>query len=635
MSYNFGDLVYVNEAFDVIVEAHNNYSITKFNNKVSNSRIAPVEDVKTIEESIANIVMDENYNDGFLLEKVLDNYVRMGGSDTESKQFMENYKEMRRVDLNMSNINEALDMIESNYILLDKTKLGERKVEIVTENSFFMESQTVPVKVFHNDKLMNIGTASRVVGDIVMNESNESVLRYTWDVKKPYMSKFNMKTQEDVSLLSDYIEEGHSFTDDGIFTEYDILKSINEGLLASLRSHKLHSFDYKKYEKKVKKYHKGKIYVLGFASDSTFGKVTRLVTGKNITHTSISLDPEFRTILTFRFVTDETKLGLATEDVLIDYNSSNSYVAHELSVDELQLDKFMKKLKDIKKSGYDYALGGAIKSIALSGKPENVDVDGAYRMFCSQFVDMMLKEVGYDITKVNSSGVDPGSLDAALRKNNIKIYDEGNLYNSYFKARFNVDISKKLERTYKKFKFQLTKLRKNFDLKADEFRYKILPIVEDSSLYTEDELLTEDKHNPYKKNASNANLYYHAGKNQDIKELKVNYAKTSHNKNFVPKIYASSDVGFAAGFSFDWEKADIKLYRKKDSSWIIEIPKEVEPNLAKPASMYFVEPATFKKAYGVTTPEVVSEKDVKIVKEIKYKTARECLVQNGVDIKIV
>jgi len=149
----------------------------------------------------------------------------------------------------------------------------------------------------------------------------------------------------------------------------------------------------------------------------------------------------------------------------------------------------------------------------------------------------------------------------------------------------------------------------------------------------ENMLLTEDKHNPYKKNVANNSLYYHASPYQNIDKLKINKSKVKHTKDGKPKIYASDDMSYAAGFCFKWD-GDIKYYSKKNGTWVLEIPKSAKVTLNEPASMYLVEPDSFRKA-STPTPEVISFKDVNIVREIKFKTARDCLKNYGVDVIFV
>jgi len=131
-------------------------------------------------------------------------------------------------------------------------------------------------------------------------------------------------------------------------------------------------------------------------------------------------------------------------------------------------------------------------------------------------------------------------------------------------------------------------------------------------------------------------ILYHASQHQGLKYLEAKYTQSTHLKTLSPAIYATDDKSYAAGFCFNWNSNEGFSYGSENfGQWELQIPKRYKHKLDIPCSIYEISSNGFKKVYGVSTPEFESRSTVKVLKEEKYKTARECLEQNNVKIVII
>ena len=129
--------------------------------------------------------------------------------------------------------------------------------------------------------------------------------------------------------------------------------------------------------------------------------------------------------------------------------------------------------------------------------------------------------------------------------------------------------------------------------------------------------------------------FYHSSPTQGLKYLDPKLTKSTHLKTNKPYVYVTDDIGYAAGFCFDWSSNEgFRFGDNNDGNWVLEIPRKHISRLKTPCSMYIIRGDKFRRVYGMPTPEYYTSSKVKIFKEIKYKTARDCLNAYNVEVLI-
>jgi hypothetical protein len=133
-------------------------------------------------------------------------------------------------------------------------------------------------------------------------------------------------------------------------------------------------------------------------------------------------------------------------------------------------------------------------------------------------------------------------------------------------------------------------------------------------------------------------MYYHASDKQGLKYLDPKETKSTHLKSLKPYVFVTDDKVYAAGFCFPWNNNEGFRFGSKSetgSDWVLKIPRKYLDRLKKPCSIYYINEGGFRKVYGLPTPEFYKKGKVKIAKEEKYRTAAECLKNNGVEVRII
>jgi hypothetical protein len=134
--------------------------------------------------------------------------------------------------------------------------------------------------------------------------------------------------------------------------------------------------------------------------------------------------------------------------------------------------------------------------------------------------------------------------------------------------------------------------------------------------------------------------YYHASPTQGLKYLDPKKTKSTHLKTNKPYVYVTDEIEYAAGFCFDWGNNEGFRFGDFGTTekplWRLSIPRKYVSRLKAPCSMYIIKSnINFRKVYGIPTPEFYTTSKVPIFKEIKYKTARDCLNAYNVDVVFV
>ena len=143
--------------------------------------------------------------------------------------------------------------------------------------------------------------------------------------------------------------------------------------------------------------------------------------------------------------------------------------------------------------------------------------------------------------------------------------------------------------------------------------------------------------NSYLNEIQSPQKMYHASPHQNLKAIKIREAEKQSQRGLKNLIWGTPDKEYAAMFcipatsSLGFRKG---IY-KGDKHRTFEIPKKYISWLKRPCSIYEVDPKNFKREAGRKTPDWISNKDVKILNETKYKTAKECLKNNNVKIRII
>lgn len=157
------------------------------------------------------------------------------------------------------------------------------------------------------------------------------------------------------------------------------------------------------------------VYIVFIRSENLFGKLIKLFKRGTVTHTAIGFNPSLTSLYSFNGLKD----GFNIESIKSYENVKNLKVfvvlvgASKFKAIQNNVNYF---LKNRSKTFYNY-LG--VISLGLQNKSLETD---KMTMFCSQFVDRMLKLAHFDFTKKDSSLVTPYGLYTRLRKKQQYVY---------------------------------------------------------------------------------------------------------------------------------------------------------------------------------------------------------------------
>lgn len=190
------------------------------------------------------------------------------------------------------------------------------------------------------------------------------------------------------------------------------------------------------------------VYIVFLRCDNLFGKLVRLFKRGYVTHTSIGFNPSLKSLYSFNGLHDGFNLESITRyqnvknmKVFVIFVPSDRYHALRNNVNYF--------VRNRSKTFYNY-----LGVITLGIKNKAVDNAGKLTMFCSQFVDRMLKLSNMDFTKKDSSLVTPYNLYLRLRRQKNYVYK---LYDGpmekYNENRVRGFLSRYLERLITKHEF--------------------------------------------------------------------------------------------------------------------------------------------------------------------------------------
>lgn len=130
-------------------------------------------------------------------------------------------------------------------------------------------------------------------------------------------------------------------------------------------------------------------------------------------------------------------------------------------------------------------------------------------------------------------------------------------------------------------------------------------------------------------------ILYHASPIQNLKVLDPTKQQSGVHGERKKETYASTDKGYASGFSFNWNSSQGFRYGSEGRGpWELKVPPKYSGRLNGKCSIYTVETKTFRDL-NLSTPEWATKYKVKILTEEKYQTALMCMKQNGVKVSIL
>ncbi len=142
------------------------------------------------------------------------------------------------------------------------------------------------------------------------------------------------------------------------------------------------------------------------------------------------------------------------------------------------------------------------------------------------------------------------------------------------------------------------------------------------------------------KSTQTPNILYHASHIQGLKVLdpKYNISNISGSKNKI-WLYAGISEKMVSAFTFPWtDNLGIQYgsigWNSNDPVYTMTIPKKHLPLLNNPCSIYTVNSDNFVEAKGGLEGEYRTKKNVKVLKETKFKSAKECMKYYGIKIKV-
>jgi len=137
----------------------------------------------------------------------------------------------------------------------------------------------------------------------------------------------------------------------------------------------------------------------------------------------------------------------------------------------------------------------------------------------------------------------------------------------------------------------------------------------------------------------NIKILYHASHLQNLKEIKNDFNITNNGDDYGKKwIYAGNKQQIVCAFTFPWNDGmgiqfGSKNWNSGKPKYIIKIPKKHTNLISHQCSIYTIPIDGFKEVKGGLKGEYRSNKtNVKVIDEVKFKTAKQCMEKFNVEI---
>ncbi len=141
-----------------------------------------------------------------------------------------------------------------------------------------------------------------------------------------------------------------------------------------------------------------KLYIILSNTGSPASEMISLFTHKDFNHISLSFDKELQTMISYNGGNGFQNPGLNIEDLSSLYQKEDSQIfVYSLKATKEQQETILNKIQQINIEGSAYNVIGLVAKVSL--RPN--------MMFCSQFVYLMLQEVGLDFFEAIETEVKP------------------------------------------------------------------------------------------------------------------------------------------------------------------------------------------------------------------------------------
>jgi len=132
-------------------------------------------------------------------------------------------------------------------------------------------------------------------------------------------------------------------------------------------------------------------------------------------------------------------------------------------------------------------------------------------------------------------------------------------------------------------------------------------------------------------------IMYHGSPHQNLKVIKIKDIEKQSQRGLKNLIWGTPDKEYASMFCIP---ATSSLGFRKgryagDKHRTFEVPKKYKHWLNRRCSIYEVDATPFRKEPGRKSEDWISNRDVKVLREEKFKSVRECLKKQRVKIKII
>ena len=101
-------------------------------------------------------------------------------------------------------------------------------------------------------------------------------------------------------------------------------------------------------------------------------------------------------------------------------------------------------------------------------------------------------------------------------------------------------------------------------------------------------------------------------------------------RRIINQVYTTNDPAYAVALGFRYPPGT-ELGSINKGPWTLKIPKGQESKLNAPMSLYTVEGDVMR--ISTSTPEFVSNKDLRVLNEKKYASVHQALREHGVRVK--
>ncbi len=137
------------------------------------------------------------------------------------------------------------------------------------------------------------------------------------------------------------------------------------------------------------------------------------------------------------------------------------------------------------------------------------------------------------------------------------------------------------------------------------------------------------------------NILYHGSSFQNLKIIDPEHNISKHDMEAKTKwIYAGDTKLIASAFTFFWYD-DMGIHfggsgtSPTNKVWTFKIPKKLIPLMNKPCSIYTVSGKDFIEAESGLKGEFITTKKIKVLKEDKYRSSKECMLKHNIKIKVI